>query len=73
MIRARVTQVTSLLKLPEELKAKLLADEPEVKEWSIRRAGEAAADVLDDAQVKLDNAVGQQLDPLAQQLHSKGK
>ena len=36
--RARVTQVMSLLELPDDLKVKLLDGDPAAKEWSIRRA-----------------------------------
>lgn len=36
--RARVTQILSLLDLPEEVRAMLLAEDPEVEDWSVRRA-----------------------------------
>ena len=36
--RARVSQVMSLLDLPDDVKQKLLADDQETKGWSIRRA-----------------------------------
>lgn len=40
--RARVTQLMSLLDLPEAVKAMLLEEHAEVDGWSIRRAIEAA-------------------------------
>jgi len=41
LTRARVTQLMRLLYLPENLKLKLLVDEPDVRGWSIRRAMKA--------------------------------
>lgn len=38
LTRARVTQMMSLLGLPDDLKAMLLGGHPEVEDWSIRRA-----------------------------------
>ena len=38
LTRARVTQVMSLLNLADNVKTKLLAEDPEVTDWSIRRA-----------------------------------
>ena len=38
LTRARVTQVMSLLNLADNEKKKLLAEDPEVTDWSIRRA-----------------------------------
>jgi hypothetical protein len=40
--RARVTQLMSLLRLPDHLKTKLLAEDAEMAGWSIRRAIQAA-------------------------------
>ena len=38
LTRARVTQMMSLLSLPDDLKVMLLAGDAEVEDWSIRRA-----------------------------------
>ena len=39
--RARVTQLMSLLRLPDDLKTKLLAEDADLAGWSIRRAIQA--------------------------------
>lgn len=41
LTRARVTQVMSLLKLPDDMKAMLLDDRSEGEDWSVRRALQA--------------------------------
>ena len=38
LTRARVTQILSLLKLPQEIQERLLNNSPEVRDLSIRRA-----------------------------------
>ena len=38
LTRARVTQIMSLLELSADVKAMLLAGDPEVEDWSVRRA-----------------------------------